>query len=117
MEGINISDKGLKLREFGNFKANVLQLPCALSSSFELFNSSPASLELVFLGKRLVMQHLVENGSIGALILNSLSGAKFKMSMSNKWKKKSYMISPCIPCISIITLFTLMSIREIFKPP
>ena len=48
MKVINIGDKGLKLQEFGiTFKANVLQLPCALSSSFELFNSSLVFLELV----------------------------------------------------------------------
>ena len=48
MEGINIRDKGLKLQEFGiTFKANILQLPCALSSSSELFNTPLALLELV----------------------------------------------------------------------
>ena len=48
MEGINITDNRLKLQEFViTFKANVLQLPCELSSSFELFNTSLIFLELV----------------------------------------------------------------------
>ena len=48
MEGINITDNRLKLQEFViTFKVNVLQLPCELSSSFELFNTSLTFLELV----------------------------------------------------------------------
>ena len=48
MEGINIRDKEFKLQQFGiTFKSNVLQLTCALSSSFKLFNTPLAFLELV----------------------------------------------------------------------
>ena len=56
------------------------------------------------------MQHWVQNGSIGALILNSLINAKFKMPMLNKWK----IIRPCIPCISIITTYLLQWASGLF---
>ena len=48
MEEIKIKDKELKLQEFGiTFKPDVLHLTCALSSSFELFNTPLAFPELV----------------------------------------------------------------------
>ena len=48
MKEINIMCEGFKLKKFGiTFKTKVLQLPCDLSSSFELFDMKLAFIVLV----------------------------------------------------------------------